>query len=228
MITAQNIDGSGSGTKQEFDCRTNGSSFCWTEKAHHSSRQTGVATTVRVLFRSNLRHHEVFQVHCVNPQSSLRTKFGDPSITNPLVSRAPRITMSGLEVVAAVAAVVSAFHGGAELLKHIRTKRRQARQPRQEFEEDQLQVSLETGGKEITVRNVPVRTACETHIDFVHLPPALLRPKYAAIRGHHACRRRCSTRTTTAHHNHHARGGHQELAIGCAERDCCLESDLTT
>lgn len=58
--------------------------------------------------------------------------------------------MSGLEVVAAVAAVVSAFHGGAELLKHIKTKRRQARQARQEFEEDQLQSSLETGEKQIT------------------------------------------------------------------------------
>lgn len=63
--------------------------------------------------------------------------------------------MSGLEVVAAVAAVVSAFHGGAELLSLVKKKRR-ARKIRdhvqQEFEENQLEFSLVTGEQQIGLR----------------------------------------------------------------------------
>jgi hypothetical protein len=53
--------------------------------------------------------------------------------------------MSGIEVVAAVSAIISAFHGGSELLKHIKAKRRKSRQAQQEFEEKQLQDSLVSG-----------------------------------------------------------------------------------
>ncbi|KAF2828760.1 hypothetical protein CC86DRAFT_404650 [Ophiobolus disseminans] len=61
--------------------------------------------------------------------------------------------MSGLEVVAAVSAVVSAFHGGSELLKHIKAKRRvKAQQAQQEFEEKQLQDSLVSGEQQIALR----------------------------------------------------------------------------
>jgi hypothetical protein len=60
--------------------------------------------------------------------------------------------MSGIEVVAAVSAVVSAFHAGSELLKHIKAKRRKSRQAQQEFEEKQLQESLVSGEQQIVVR----------------------------------------------------------------------------
>ncbi|KAJ4986072.1 SH3 domain-containing protein [Stagonosporopsis vannaccii] len=60
--------------------------------------------------------------------------------------------MSGIEVVAAVAAVVSAFHGGSELVKIIKEKRRKARQSQQEFEEKQLQDSLVLGEQQIGSR----------------------------------------------------------------------------
>ncbi|KAH8732150.1 hypothetical protein GQ44DRAFT_721456 [Phaeosphaeriaceae sp. PMI808] len=60
--------------------------------------------------------------------------------------------MSGLEVVAAVAAIVSAFHGGSELLKHIKTKRRRSREAQQEFEEKKLQDSLVSGEQQISLR----------------------------------------------------------------------------
>ncbi|ENH99451.1 hypothetical protein COCC4DRAFT_153218, partial [Bipolaris maydis ATCC 48331] len=55
-------------------------------------------------------------------------------------------------VVAAVAAVVSAFHAGSELLKHVR-KKRSARKARnsaqQEWEEERLQASLVAGEQQI-------------------------------------------------------------------------------
>lgn len=60
--------------------------------------------------------------------------------------------MSGIEVVAAVSAVISAFHGGSELIKHIKAKRRRARQAQQEFEEKQLQDSLVSGEQQISTR----------------------------------------------------------------------------
>jgi hypothetical protein len=60
--------------------------------------------------------------------------------------------MSGLEVVAAVAAIVSAFHGGSELLKHIKAKRRKSRLGQQEFEERQLQDSFVSGEQQISLR----------------------------------------------------------------------------
>ncbi|KAF2632367.1 hypothetical protein BU25DRAFT_406909 [Macroventuria anomochaeta] len=61
--------------------------------------------------------------------------------------------MSGVEVVAAVSAVVSAFHAGSELLKHIKAKRRKARAAaQQEFEEKQLQDSLISGEQQIGFR----------------------------------------------------------------------------
>ncbi|ORX99540.1 hypothetical protein BCR34DRAFT_592856 [Clohesyomyces aquaticus] len=53
--------------------------------------------------------------------------------------------MSGLEVVGAVAAVVSAFHGGSELVAHIKKKRRRRSKEKEEFEEKQLQESLHDG-----------------------------------------------------------------------------------
>ncbi|PSN67445.1 hypothetical protein BS50DRAFT_391996 [Corynespora cassiicola Philippines] len=60
--------------------------------------------------------------------------------------------MSGLEVVGAVAAVVSAFHGGAELISHIKKKHRRRSsksQTQQDFEEKQLQQSLEKGENQV-------------------------------------------------------------------------------
>ncbi|OSS54426.1 hypothetical protein B5807_00549 [Epicoccum nigrum] len=61
--------------------------------------------------------------------------------------------MSGVEVVAAVSAVISAFHAGSELLKHIKAKRRKARAAaQQEFEEKQLQDSLVSGEQQIGFR----------------------------------------------------------------------------
>jgi hypothetical protein len=58
--------------------------------------------------------------------------------------------MSGIEVVAAVSAIISAFHGGSELLKHIKEKRRKSR--KQELEEKQLQDSLVSGEQQIGFR----------------------------------------------------------------------------
>ncbi|KAG9191912.1 hypothetical protein G6011_10646 [Alternaria panax] len=63
--------------------------------------------------------------------------------------------MSGLEIVAAVSAVVSAFHGGSELLKLVKQKRRARKvrdQVQQEWEEEQLQASLLTGEQQINLR----------------------------------------------------------------------------
>ncbi|KAF2006901.1 hypothetical protein P154DRAFT_569597 [Amniculicola lignicola CBS 123094] len=63
--------------------------------------------------------------------------------------------MSGLEVIGAVAAVVSAFHGGAELVAHIKKKHRRRSskgQTQKDFEEKQLQDSLETGETEVGKR----------------------------------------------------------------------------
>ncbi|KAF1948045.1 hypothetical protein EJ02DRAFT_417523 [Clathrospora elynae] len=63
--------------------------------------------------------------------------------------------MSGLEVFAAVSAVISAFHGGSELLKHVKQKRRtrKARDlAQQEWEEKQLQESLVSGEQQIDLR----------------------------------------------------------------------------
>jgi hypothetical protein len=60
--------------------------------------------------------------------------------------------MSGLEVVAAVAAVISAFHGGSELLKAIKAKRRKSREGQQEFEVKQLQDSFVSGEQQISLR----------------------------------------------------------------------------
>ena len=54
-----------------------------------------------------------------------------------------------------MSAVISAFHGGSELLKHIKTKRRARKardQAQQEFEERQLQDSLVTGEQQIGLR----------------------------------------------------------------------------
>ncbi|KAF1933024.1 uncharacterized protein M421DRAFT_1593 [Didymella exigua CBS 183.55] len=61
--------------------------------------------------------------------------------------------MSRVEVVAAVSAVVSAFHAGSELLKHIKAKRRKSRaQAQQDFEEKQLQDSLASGEQQVGYR----------------------------------------------------------------------------
>jgi hypothetical protein len=60
-----------------------------------------------------------------------------------------------LQVVAAVAAVVSAFHGGSELLKVVKEKRRfrKARDlAQQQWEEEQLQTSLIAGKQQIELR----------------------------------------------------------------------------
>lgn len=59
--------------------------------------------------------------------------------------------MSGLEVVGAVSAVISAFHGGAELVKIIKKKHRR-RRTRQAFREEALQESLQTGETQIGLR----------------------------------------------------------------------------
>jgi hypothetical protein len=60
--------------------------------------------------------------------------------------------MSGhLETVAAVSAVVSAFHGGADLVKQIR-KRSKRRKGEQAVKEKLLQEALETGEVQISQR----------------------------------------------------------------------------
>ncbi|OCK86368.1 hypothetical protein K432DRAFT_376868 [Lepidopterella palustris CBS 459.81] len=59
--------------------------------------------------------------------------------------------MSGLEVIGAVAAVVSAFHGGAELVAHIKKKHRK-RKSEQAYKEKQLQESLQTGEVQVEQR----------------------------------------------------------------------------
>jgi hypothetical protein len=51
-----------------------------------------------------------------------------------------------------VSAIISAFHGGSELLKHVKQKRRKSRQAQQEFEEKQLQDSLHWGEQQIGLR----------------------------------------------------------------------------
>jgi hypothetical protein len=52
-----------------------------------------------------------------------------------------------------VSAIISAFHGGSDLLKHIKQKRRKARaQAQQDFEEKQLQNSLDSGELQIGLR----------------------------------------------------------------------------
>jgi ribosomal protein L9 len=51
-----------------------------------------------------------------------------------------------------VSAVVSAFHAGSELLKHVQQRRRKARAKQQEFEEKQLQDSLISGEQQISFR----------------------------------------------------------------------------
>lgn len=60
--------------------------------------------------------------------------------------------MSGIEVIAAVAAIVSAFHGGSELLKHIKERRRKSRQAQRQELEEKLQESLVLGEQQIDAR----------------------------------------------------------------------------
>jgi hypothetical protein len=57
-------------------------------------------------------------------------------------------------VVGAVAAVVSAFHGASELVAHLkkRHRKRSKSQAQLEFEEKQLQDSLETGENVVAQR----------------------------------------------------------------------------
>jgi hypothetical protein len=60
-----------------------------------------------------------------------------------------------LQVVAAVAAIISALHGGSELLKVVKEKRRfrKARDlAQQQWEEEQLQTSLVAGKQQIELR----------------------------------------------------------------------------
>lgn len=60
-----------------------------------------------------------------------------------------------MQVIGAVAAVVSAFHGGSELVAHIKKKHRRRSsksQTQQEFEEKQLQDSLATGESQLVQR----------------------------------------------------------------------------
>jgi hypothetical protein len=94
--------------------------------------------------------------HSVHPLSS-RSTLGSPAVSaSSKHTKDPAApTMSGIEVVAAVSAIISAFHGGSELLKHIKEKRRkvrQARQLQQEFEEKQLEDSLVSGKQQIGFR----------------------------------------------------------------------------
>lgn len=64
-----------------------------------------------------------------------------------------RLILTPKQVIAAVSAVVSAFHAGNELLQHVKAKRRKARaQAQQEFEEKQLQESLVSGEQQIGYR----------------------------------------------------------------------------
>lgn len=62
------------------------------------------------------------------------------------------LAMSGLEVVGCIAAVVSAFHGGAELVKAIKKKHKKRKDVERDFQEKQLQESLEQGEKQVSVR----------------------------------------------------------------------------
>src|SRR4051812_4605516 len=61
-----------------------------------------------------------------------------------------------IQIIAAVSAVVSAFHSGSEIFKVVKKKRRAARKDQelvqQEWEEEQLQSSLLAGEKQISLR----------------------------------------------------------------------------
>jgi cell division protein FtsL len=60
-----------------------------------------------------------------------------------------------VQIVAAVSAVVSAFHGGSELLRIVKQKRRARKardQVQQEWQEEQLQASLLAGEQQIDLR----------------------------------------------------------------------------
>jgi len=59
--------------------------------------------------------------------------------------------MSGLEVVGAVSAVISAFHGGAELVKIIKKKHRR-RKNKQAYQEEALQESLQNGERQVGLK----------------------------------------------------------------------------
>lgn len=87
---------------------------------------------------------------------------GDPidlcprdNINQSIVKTTSLTRLIDTQVVAAVAAVVSAFHGGAELLKIVKEKRRTRKardQAQQEWEEKLLQDSLVTGEQQISLR----------------------------------------------------------------------------
>jgi hypothetical protein len=142
--------------------------------------------------------------------------------------------MSGIEVVAAVSAIISAFHGGSELLKHIKEKRRkvrQARQSQQEFEEKQLEDSLVSGKQQIGFR---WEQDLRQFGDLIRVGDGKL----------HLCQKsvaslsevRCSelmivclyshsARPAPTHHDSDAGRGHQELTNGRSVRQCCCEPD---
>lgn len=59
---------------------------------------------------------------------------------------------ANIQVVAAVSAVVSAFHGGYELIKRIKERRRGKKQAAQASKEEDLQESLQEGERTVQQR----------------------------------------------------------------------------
>lgn len=89
-------------------------------------------------------------------------------------------SVRNLQVVAAVSAVISAFHDGSEQLKHLREKRRNARtQTQQEFEERQLEDSLETSERQIGFRYAQDMKELGDHI---RIGDGMLSPKCSSVR----------------------------------------------
>jgi hypothetical protein len=121
--------------------------------------------------------------------------------------------MSGLEVVAAVAAVISAFHGGSELLKAIKAKRRKSREGQQEFEVKQLQDSFVSGEQQISLRYEQDRREFG---DLMRIGDGMLYSLqshgYSLIIAHYYSH---SMESASAHHDHDAEASHRE------PRNCC-------
>jgi hypothetical protein len=136
--------------------------------------------------------------------------------------------MSGIEVVAAVSAVVSAFHAGSELLKHVKSKRRKARQAQQEFEEKQLQDSLVSGEQQIGSRYAQDMRQFGDAIRVGDGKSHEARSPCLRLKANVGTPHSNSTRPPSTYYDHDARRGHQKLTDGCAVRQCDNQPDNLT
>jgi hypothetical protein len=134
--------------------------------------------------------------------------------------------MSGLEVVAAVAAVISAFHGGSELLKAIKAKRRKSREGQQEFEVKQLQDSFVSGEQQISLRYEQDRREFG---DLMRIGDGMFYSTpvhyYQLTMDHYYSH---SMEPASTHHDHDAEAGHREPRNCRATRKRRPESDRVT